>query len=508
MGARLNIGQTGVVTIGVGDVLRLLEFPNTISDGTINGPGTLNALTNSALFGYGDINAPIDFDGNSDLRAQDGVLNVNGQIIDVGEIGTNNNLGTLNVPNAWNTNVANSVQMAGGALTGATITNDGLIEGFGLVDVSQLINNGTISASSQTLVLDRRNSTNGYDWDGAADSGVLNAQLGDLRLIASNAATFNGDMNIDDGHVLFVDGFPMELDAASNITFRGGIYRANFPQTFEGRIDTDVLNVAEIDAPGTFAAGSVLVIDATLQLRQSMTIAQGAAVGGLGTITNLSGATLTIANAVDLDLTLDNRGTLAIGASPGQITGNDYLQSATGAWNVEIGGIAAGQFDRMTLSGQAFLDGAVNLALLPGFTPVLGQTFDILTAAGGVTGAFTAVDEPDNMPPGLLFDVIYNPTFVRLQVVNSPIFTADFDRDGDVDNADFTVWKNSYGTNAGADANADGRSDGRDFLAWQQQRGSVPIVPADSAVPEPATLTLAAVALAAVTRAVRRVRRF
>jgi hypothetical protein len=136
--------------------------------------------------------------------------------------------------------------------------------------------------------------------------------------------------------------------------------------------------------------------------------------------------------------------------------------------------------------------------LLPGFTPALGQTFDILTAPGGVTGVFTAVDEPDNMPPGLLFDVIYNPTFVRLQVVNSPIFTADFDRDGDVDNADFTVWKNSYGTNAGADANSDGRFDGRDFLAWQQQRGSVPVVPAGERVPEPAALLLAAACVAAM----------
>ena len=499
VGARLNIGQTGVVTIGVGDVLSLLEFPNTINGGTINGPGTLNAVTNSALFGFGVINAPIDFDGNSDLRAQDGLLTVNGLIIEVGEIGTNNNAGILNVPNPWNTNVANSVQMAGGELRGATITNDGLIDGFGLVSVDQLFNNGTIAASSQTLTLDRRNTPNGYDWDGAADTGTLNAQLGDMTLVATSAATFNGDMNIDEGHVLFVDGFPMELDAASQITFRGGVYRANFPQTFEGRIDTDVLTVAEIDAPGTFAAGSQLVIDATLQLRQSMTIAQGAAVTGLGTITNLSGATLTIANAVDVDLTLDNRGTLALGASPGQITGNDYLQSATGAWNVEIGGIAASQFDRMTLSGQAFLAGALNIALLPGFMPALGQTFDILTAPGGVTGAFTAVDEPDNMPPGLLFDVIYNPTFVRLQVVNSPIFTADFDRDGDVDNADFTVWKNSYGANAGADANADGRSDGFDFLAWQRQRGSVPAVPAGETVPEPTTtLLLAAACLAAL----------
>jgi hypothetical protein len=111
-----------------------------------------------------------------------------------------------------------------------------------------------------------------------------------------------------------------------------------------------------------------------------------------------------------------------------------------------------------------------------------------------------AVDEPDNIPTGLLFDVIYTPTLVRLQVVNSPIFSADFDRDGDVDNFDLAAWKNSYGDNAGADANSDGRSDGRDFLAWQQQRGSIPAVPASAPVPEPAASLLFIIAVARIRR--------
>ena len=39
-------------------------------------------------------------------------------------------------------------------------------------------------------------------------------------------------------------------------------------------------------------------------------------------------------------------------------------------------------------------------------------------------------------------------------------YEADFDRDGDVDGADLTVWNSAYGLNSYADANSDGQSDG------------------------------------------------
>jgi hypothetical protein len=64
-------------------------------------------------------------------------------------------------------------------------------------------------------------------------------------------------------------------------------------------------------------------------------------------------------------------------------------------------------------------------------------------------------------------------------------YTADFDRDGDVDDDDLTRWENGFGTQPNAtvgqgDENGDGDVDGFDFLAWQQQKGSVlpPLPPA------------------------------
>jgi hypothetical protein len=74
--------------------------------------------------------------------------------------------------------------------------------------------------------------------------------------------------------------------------------------------------------------------------------------------------------------------------------------------------------------------------------------------------------------------------------VSSPIFSADFDLDGDVDGDDLDVWTASFGVDDGADADNDGDSDGADFVAWQQQLGSVPATPTAAAVPEPASAAL------------------
>ncbi len=66
------------------------------------------------------------------------------------------------------------------------------------------------------------------------------------------------------------------------------------------------------------------------------------------------------------------------------------------------------------------------------------------------------------------------------------LYSADFDLDGDVDNADLGIWELAYGATNLGDANGDGDSDGDDFLAWQQQyTGDLNLFASAAAVPEP-----------------------
>jgi len=55
-----------------------------IEGGTITGDGILRALTDEGLAGFGTIDTDIDFDTNTVLLADDGILNITGPILDVG----------------------------------------------------------------------------------------------------------------------------------------------------------------------------------------------------------------------------------------------------------------------------------------------------------------------------------------------------------------------------------------------------------------------------------------
>lgn len=88
------------------------------------------------------------------------------------------------------------------------------------------------------------------------------------------------------------------------------------------------------------------------------------------------------------------------------------------------------------------------------------------------------------------------------------VSAGDFNRDGSVNLADLTIWNTGYGLDTGAflddgDADMDGDVDGRDFLLWQRSFGSSAPLTAAVAVPEPAAVTLIAIAMGlAVTRSI------
>ena len=90
-----------------------------------------------------------------------------------------------------------------------------------------------------------------------------------------------------------------------------------------------------------------------------------------------------------------------------------------------------------------------------------------------------------------------------------PVFNADFDNSGVVDGKDFLVWQRGFGltgqTNkVSGDANGDGNVDGLDLDLWKTKFGGAPATAAVGAVPEPASMAMAAVALIAGFAAARR----
>jgi hypothetical protein len=204
------------------------------------------------------------------------------------------------------------------------------------------------------------------------------------------------------------------------------------------------------------------------------------------------------ANA-NINALLVNQGTIRPAGfdTVGVVTLKDYQQMDSGQLFVELTGTLLNQFDRLTVFGVAQLDGYLNIDIDGAFVPALGNTFNIISAPGGVAGTFDMVDV-SGMPAGLTFHVTYLPTLVQLQVVNKPFFAADFDHDGDVDMTDYNIWRAAFNLNQLGDATGDNISDARDYVIWRKEFGSHP--GAGSAadglgganVPEPGTASLLA----------------
>ncbi len=249
------------------------------------------------------------------------------------------------------------------------------------------------------------------------------------------------------------------------------------------------MTVADKVSVGTLAGGST---NGLIQANGSLhLVASSITAPQLDVATVFAGTAGTAQGSLHLDpslITVSGAMTLGAGA-----TLSFGLAGTTRADGTD----AAGQYSTIDTDG-ATLAGILDIELLDDFIPAAGDTFQII--GGALNGSqFDTVIFPTLS--GLAWDITYQPTAVWLEILADG-FTADFNTDGQVDDADLSVWQASFDTNAGADADGDGDSDGNDFLAWQRQFGSgtPSLLSSTQAVPEPATWMLLLLAVAGKSR--------
>jgi hypothetical protein len=181
----------------------------------------------------------------------------------------------------------------------------------------------------------------------------------------------------------------------------------------------------------------------------------------------------------------------------------DLFLGAGASLEVELRGGAA--FDRLAVDGALTLGGVLQVTAGPGFTPALGDAFEVVTASEGLAGDFASQVLPD-LPGGLSWQVSRGALDLRLEVIAA---SADFNADGVVDGSDFLQWQRNYGAQgepaAAADANHDHQVDGADLAVWREQF-PLGLTASTAAVPEPATVAVALCGLAGLTAMARRKR--
>ena len=198
---------------------------------------------------------------------------------------------------------------------------------------------------------------------------------------------------------------------------------------------------------------------------------EGATAVFLGTVSGTGIYTGIGVNRFELDFTP--------GASPADIPfGGDVVLTVSASLEIELaggGGVPGVDFDRLNIAGEMDLGGTLLVSLLGGYTPGLGDSFQILIA-GSRVGEFDSVLGTD-LGGGLILDVLYGLNDVTLQVIIA--LAGDFNLDGVVDGFDFLKWQRGKSPNPLSQS---------DLADWEANYGMVASLSATSAaVPEPAT---------------------
>ncbi|MEX2093483.1 MAG: dockerin type I domain-containing protein [Pirellulales bacterium] len=537
----LNVGGTAATSGGLGTV-SIGPSGTIIASGTLRlwdggkitlGGGTLRFNTLAANGGT------VEF--NSGTIQTSSTLNATAPILDA-LLGATHILGTgRKIDTQGSTmNLQSELNISGGAISGNTLAvNSGVIlrvvsagsAAFNSImnpagarmyvadstvsSATSLTNGGELHLSGSAATVDATSLTNTglVDGSGRINSVVTNNSAGQIRVAAgqrlevlgfAGSNTNNGLDHVDGGTIEFgrsltnssvspSTGLIAARDAS--LRFQSGLLNSGALTFTAGVSDVfgDVTNQNNLATLGRIiVTGGAqanffddVVNNGTIQVSAAGSLQSTAVFLG-----SLSGIGVSGGGHVFLE------GDTRPGFSPGTMAfGGDVSFGPLSTLDVELAGTAPGtQYDRVTVAESAAVDGILKVSLLGGFKPTIGNSFQIVTAGGGLAGTF-ADEELPALAGGASWSVNYAAQSITLSVGG---VLGDFNVDGRVDAADYTVWRNQLGSNSlAADASGNGSVDQVDYNIWKANFGAVAasggasVGQAAAAVPEPSSAMLA-----------------
>ena len=190
---------------------------------------------------------------------------------------------------------------------------------------------------------------------------------------------------------------------------------------------------------------------------------------------------------VNGDVTVD-AATVGPGHSVGTLTvKGDFTMGSESVLEIEIGGTSAGEFDTLEVLQNAYLRGQLAVTLTDNYSPNLGDQFSILEA-GSIANYGITLDGPDADK----FTLVFAPGQLLLESTLAGL-PGEYDGNGLVDAADYSVWRDRLGTVAlpNRDPTATGPVGQFDYLVWKTNFGATE-TGRSTAIPEPITLALMA----------------
>jgi T5SS/PEP-CTERM-associated repeat protein len=402
------------------------------------GTGTLNIRSNSDVILFNQT-LPVLGDepsghGTINIDGQGSELFVNIQEVDVGRFGT----GVINITNGGVFEASlspvylgqlpdstGSVHVSG---TGSLFRAAGVLVGHAGVGSLEVTNGGWVDAAEVSLAPLT-------DATGSATVSGTNSRLSVLTspglLIVGSGDT--GSLTVTAGGV---------AEAAE--VFIGDGSTAHGDVSVQGAA-SQLIGQEEINV-GYFGTGTLTLTGGGKAISPIINVNSQSLVKGIGTLQG--------------DVT--NLGRVAPGLSAGTLNVNgDYTQvGEPSTLAIELASVAS--HDRLVVSGVATLGGILQVSLINGFEPSVGQSFTVLTAAD-VDNTFVLA-----APAGI--SVSYTPTSVVLHVTSAPCLP-DVNNSGAVDVDDLIAVVLAWGvcpvppSPCPADVNGSGSVDADDLIA-------------------------------------------
>jgi len=230
----------------------------------------------------------------------------------------------------------------------------------------------------------------------ANHAAILGDAIGSAQTVFTNAAVTVNSIQFDNSNTYVVAGFGSVNLAADNLGNPASI------SVIQGEHQFQAIVNLQVDTTVDVGTGSTLVFNNALDLvgntltktgNGEMAVRNDLITGG-GTIDVQQGMVSgngTISGDVN-----NNGGTISPGNSPGvMVIEGNFAQGEDGSLLIELSGTTEGsQYDVLQVDGELWANGTLQVSLLDGFQPGLGDTFNILEF-GLLSGEFGQIILPD-----------------------------------------------------------------------------------------------------------------
>jgi hypothetical protein len=290
-----------------------------------------------------------------------------------------------------------------------TATMNGYFTGAGAGTV--VLDKGTVFTGSGSAIFDFPSGM--FRWNGGTiqsgsgyftNAGTIHIGGPVMLLSGVNRGTMvqSGGGSLTVAGVFFNDvGGRYDLESDGGFSFYNGTLENAGTLRKAAGTGTSTIGTPTVHNSGTIKAdsGTLAFTGAFSQNAGTLELA-GSSLAFTGPSFHLNGGTVTGSGVIGAANVIAHGGTVSPGNGIGTITvSGGYSQQPTATLNVEVGGRNPGEFDQLIVGGSALLGGTLDVTLVHGFTPAVGDRFQ-LVACGARGYTFATL----RLPPGCSVD--------------------------------------------------------------------------------------------------------